>query len=79
MQCDVPVIASNVTSVPEVAGDAALLVDPTNHQQIKDAMLRIATDEQIRKQLIEKGRIRKEQFTWEKSADLLWASIQKCL
>jgi len=79
MQCDVPVIASNVTSVPDVAGDATLLVDPNNHQQIKDAMIRIAVDEQLRKQLIEKGRIRKEHFTWEKSADLLWASIQKCL
>lgn len=79
MQCDVPVIASNVTSVPEIAGNAAILVDPFNTEEIKDAMIRVAEDESLRSSLILKGRIRKEQFSWEKTADLLWSSISKCL
>ena len=79
MTCRVPVIASNVTSVPEVVGDAALIVDPVNTVAIKDAMKQIATDETLRQQLIQKGEERSKQFTWEKTAELLWQSISKCL
>ncbi|MGZ5189699.1 MAG: glycosyltransferase family 4 protein [Flavisolibacter sp.] len=79
MQCEVPVIASNVTSVPEVVGDAAILVDPGNVEEIKNAMVRIVSDEELRKELIHKGKIRKEIFTWEKTAALLWNGISKCL
>lgn len=74
-----PVITSNVTSMPEVAGDAALLVDPFSVQSITDAMLQISTDEALRKSLIEKGKIRSGNFTWQKSADRLWGSIEKVL
>jgi glycosyltransferase involved in cell wall biosynthesis len=79
MQCEVPVIASNVTSVPEVVGDAALLVNPENINEIKTAMIRIAVNEDLRNELIRKGKIRKENFTWEKTASLLWDGISKCL
>ncbi len=79
MQCDVPVIASNVTSMPEVAGDAALLVDPSSVEQITDAMRHITRDEKLRETLIEKGRKQKQKFSWEKTADRLWNSIEKCL
>lgn len=74
-----PVITSNVTSMPEVAGDAALLVDPFSVQSITDAMMKISSDEVFRKTLIEKGKKRAENFTWQKSADRLWASIEKVL
>ncbi|MCF8296573.1 MAG: glycosyltransferase family 4 protein [Saprospiraceae bacterium] len=76
-QCDVPVITSNVTSMPEVADKAALLVDPFSVDSIKDAMIKIANDENLRNELIEKGRIRREEFSWQKSADKLWESIIK--
>ncbi|TWI80347.1 glycosyltransferase involved in cell wall biosynthesis [Lacibacter cauensis] len=79
MICRVPVIASNVTSVPEVAGDAALIVDPTDTDAIKNAMKQIAADESLRQRLIRKGEERSKQFTWEKTAELLWQSILKCL
>jgi glycosyltransferase involved in cell wall biosynthesis len=79
MQCDIPIIASNVTSIPEVVGDAGLLVDPFNVEQIKVAMTKISNDAGLRMQLIEKGRIRKAFFSWEKTADLLWTSVTKCL
>lgn len=74
-----PVITSNVTSMPEVAGDAALLVDPFSVQSIIDAMIRISSDEELRKSLIAKGKIRSKNFSWQKSADRLWGSIEKVL
>jgi glycosyltransferase involved in cell wall biosynthesis len=78
MQCDVPIICSDVTSLPEVVADAALLVDPASTEEIKNAMARLATDPGLRKELIEKGRRRRTFFSWEKTSRLLWESIQKC-
>lgn len=79
MQCHVPVIASNVTSLPEVAGDAALLVDPANINEIKKAMIRICNNDDLRNDLINRGLIQKKLFSWERTADLLWEGISKCL
>lgn len=79
MEAEVPVICSNTTSLPEVAGDACLLVDPLNIVAIKNEMLRLDKDENLRKELIEKGKIQKQKFSWDKSADLLWESIQKTI
>ena len=70
-KCDTPVITSNVTSMPEVANDAALLVDPFNEESIADAMEKIL-DEEVRKDLIEKGRIRRQDFSWDKAAETWW-------
>lgn len=75
-RCGVPVITSNVTSMPEVAGDAAILVNPFQPASIADAMKRVAEEEDLRNELIRKGHIRKEEFTWQKTADLLWESIE---
>ncbi len=78
MQCDVPVITSNCTSMPEVAGDAALLVDPSLVEQIAGAMTSMANDRKLREKLIENGRKQREKFSWDKTADLMWSSIEKC-
>jgi glycosyltransferase involved in cell wall biosynthesis len=75
--CGVPVITSNVTSMPEVAGDAALLVDPFSVESICDAMMKIAWDRTLRSTLIQKGKIRGKEFNWEKSAEKLWESMIK--
>ncbi len=77
--CNTPVITSDLTSMPEVAGDAALLIDPFSIESISEAMKKIAFDEKIRNELIKKGNIRKKEFTWQKSADRLWDSIEKIL
>lgn len=77
MNCDVPVITSNVTSMPEIANDAALLVDPFSVESMANAMLYLYKDEDMRNILIQKGRKRKLDFSWDKSADLLWRSIEK--
>ena len=77
MHCDVPVITSNVTSMPEVAADAALLIDPFSIDAISEAMSHIYNDTQLRSSLIEKGRIRRQEFSWAKTANALWESIEK--
>lgn len=71
------VITSNVTSMPEVAGDAALLVDPNDVGQIQDAMTRLATDEVLRQSLIEKGRLQRQKFSWDLTAEKLWKCVEK--
>ncbi len=77
--CETPVITSNLTSMPEVAGDAALLVDPFSIISISDAMEKIAFDEKLRQELIVRARVRRNKFSWQKSADKLWASMEKVL
>lgn len=79
MNCDVPVITSNITSMPEVAGDAALLTDPFQPESIKNAMLQIYNDQKLRNELILKGQIQRNKFSWDKTADLLWQSIEKTI
>jgi len=63
-----PVITSNVSSLPEVAGQAAILVDPNNVEQISQAMYKIINDEKLRKDLIFKGYANVKRFSWLKCA-----------
>ena len=77
--CGIPVITSNITSLPEVAGDAALIVDPYSTDSICYAMQQVVNNEDLRNELIRKGNIRKNNFTWQKTADGLWESIQKTI
>ena len=69
------VITSNVTSMPEVAGDAAILVNPLSVKEIAKAMLDIVEDEELRNVLIERGRRQRELFSWERTSRLLWDSL----
>ena len=75
-QSGVPVITSNVTSMPEVAGDAAILVNPLDVNEIAQAMLNIFQDPELRAGLIEKGLSRATQFSWEQSAKDFWNVIE---
>lgn len=77
LQCNVPVIASNSSSMPEVAGAAALLVDPTSPEDIAAKMHQIYKDEAVRSKLIANAPAQVEKFSWQKSADKLWASMMK--
>ena len=76
-QAEVPVVTSNCTSMPEVAGDAALLVTPTDPHQLCDALTRLATDTGLCKQLVDKGRCQRQMFSWDITADLLWQSMMR--
>jgi glycosyltransferase involved in cell wall biosynthesis len=68
MACGTPVVTANVTAMPEIAGDAAVLVDPTSVEQIADAIRQIASDTSLRGRLREKGLTRAAQFSWARTA-----------
>ena len=79
MACGTPVITSNVSSLPEVAGDAAVLVDPTNVKAIADAICHIQSDSDFRQQLIDKGLARVKEFTWERTAEQMAVVYEKLI
>lgn len=74
---DTPVICSNVTSLPEVAGDAAVMCDPTDVAAMAELMERISTDEPLRDRLIFAGRKRLQAYNWESSARELMAACSR--
>ncbi len=69
MACGTPAITSKVSAMPEVAGDAGILVEPTNSGEIADAVEKLYKDAAYRQILVEKGLARVKSFTWEKSAE----------
>lgn len=79
MQCGVPVIAADATSLPEVAGDAAIYCDPFQVESIAEAMARLWDDPQLRAKLAEAGLERAKRYTWDRTAEGLWASLEKVL
>lgn len=78
-RCATPVITSNLTSMPEVAANAAYLVNPFSVTSIAEGMKRIATEESLRKKLVEAGIKRANDFSWDKSAERLWSSMEKAI
>jgi glycosyltransferase involved in cell wall biosynthesis len=68
MACGVPVITSNTSSMPEVAGDAALIIDPFKPQEITAAMIRIVTDKELKTDLVTKGLEQAAKFSWKAMA-----------
>lgn len=67
MACGAPVVATNVTSLPETAGGAAFLADPTA-QSLRSAVKKVLSDDKLRRELISKGLVRAREATWEKTA-----------
>jgi glycosyltransferase involved in cell wall biosynthesis len=79
MACGTPVITSNLSSLPEVAGDAALLVDPYNLAAIRDAMQAFITDATLRPQLQQLSLARAQEFSWSKTAIATAAVLKQYL
>src|SRR6266566_7955976 len=77
MACGAPVITSNTSSLPEVAGDVALLVDPHDVKALGHAITRLLEDEQLREELRQKGYQRARQYTWSASASKMLSVYQK--
>ncbi len=69
MACGCPVVTSNLSSIPEVCSDAALLVDPHDPAGLADAIFRILADSCLKKSLVEKGRMRASAFSWRRTAE----------
>jgi glycosyltransferase involved in cell wall biosynthesis len=70
MRCGVPVLTSNVSAMPEIAGDAGVLVNPRNVQQMAEAMAQLSQDADLRKHLGEVGIERASEFSWDRTARL---------
>ncbi len=66
--CGLPVITSNISSLPEIAGDGAIYVDPLDVADIKKKIDKLMTDDRLKKEMILKGKKRVAQFSWEKTA-----------
>jgi glycosyltransferase involved in cell wall biosynthesis len=79
MKCQVPVLTSENTSMQEVAGEAGLYFDPGDYAGISDKMMLIYKDENLRKQLIEKGKLLAGKYDWRTSAEQFWQSIVKAV
>ena len=77
MKCEVPIICSNTSALPEVANDAAILVNPNNTEDITKAMFMIENDEKLCEDLIYKGKQRVCDFNWDDSANKIWSIIKK--
>jgi glycosyltransferase involved in cell wall biosynthesis len=76
MRCGTPVILSDTTSLPEIGGNAALLVNPGNTTEISDAMIKVITDDSMRKSMIARGLIESQRFTWNNCAESVWRSVK---
>ncbi|MBE6610222.1 MAG: glycosyltransferase family 4 protein [Ruminococcaceae bacterium] len=72
MACGAPVLTSNAASLPEVAGDAALICDPESEEEISEEMYALATDSGLCQRLVQAGFLRAKAFSWEKEADKLY-------
>jgi len=79
MRCGVPVITSSVSCLPEISGNAALCVDPHSVNAITGAMEQVLQHQEFAEQLKQKGKIRQQDFSWDKTASLTWQSLQLVL
>ena len=69
MQLETPVVCSGLSSLPEVVGDAALLVNPQDVDEVAQALIKVTTDSAYAQELVEKGLLNAERFNWEKTGD----------
>lgn len=79
LYCDIPVITSNISSMPEVAGPGGLLVDPHNINHIADAMDQVVFNPSLRNELIAQGKKWRTRFSWDKAAEICYQSIQRAV
>ena len=79
MYAEVPIISSQTTAMPEIAGDAALYFDPFDIEDMSTVLKTISADKKLREQLIEKGIKQRSRFSWDNTAKKLWESIERTL
>jgi len=79
MACGTPVVTSRISSLPEVVGDGALLVDPYSEEEIGNGIARILDDESLRQRLIERGLERAASFSWQRSVRQVHSGYLKAL
>ena len=79
MYSEVPIIASNVTSIPEIAGDAAIYTEPDNITEMAKLMERVVYEKELKARLIEAGREIRQRYSWDRSAGKLWEVMLKTI
>lgn len=79
MYAETAIISGNTTSLPEVSGDAALHCSPNDHNLVAKHMQLLVENESVRLELIEKGKIQRQKFSWDKSAERFWECIKQGL
>ncbi len=72
MACEAPILTSNISAMPGVVGDAALLVDPYDITSIAEGLTTLASSPNLASELVDKGRVRKRLYTWESAAERVW-------
>jgi len=77
MACGTPVVTSNVSSLPEVVGDAALVVDPRDVGALAKAMEQVLGDASLRGAMVQRGLVQAQQFTWSRAAEQLLRVYQE--
>ncbi len=79
MHYGIPIVASNKSSIPEVAGDAAIYVDPNNPEQLADVIYEVISNSELRKKMISRGYARVKEFSWEKTARLTLEAYEEAV
>lgn len=79
MRCEVPVITSINSAMQEIAGDAALYANPESFHDMGEKMMQLYKDESLRSRLVEKGKIAEANYSWDRSAQLLWNAVERTL
>lgn len=79
MHSETPIICSKLTAMPEVAGEAAVLVDPFSKDEISAGMIRLYQDIAFRQALIEAGRIQRSKFSWDRTYEKVWQVLERFL
>ena len=79
MRCGTPILSGNLTSLPEVAGEAALYCDPFNVQDIFEKLNELAKNKDLNNELSKKGLERSNLFSWDTSAEIVWKEIEKLM
>jgi glycosyltransferase involved in cell wall biosynthesis len=77
MACGTPVVTSGITALPEVVGDAAVVVDPYDVESIAWGIRRVVEDNTLREELCRKGIERAKHFSWDRTAELTWKVLQE--
>ncbi|MNY30416.1 Capsular glucan synthase [compost metagenome] len=77
MRCAIPIISGNLTCLPEVAGDAAIYVNPFDTDEVSKAMIDLASDEQKQAELAHKGLQRSTFFSWKHTAEATWNVLKE--
>lgn len=75
--CGCPILTSNITSIPEVAGVAAYLVDPYDIDQIANGMMKLSTDPMLCQMLIARGHKQAKKFSWERTARIILTALEQ--